>query len=196
MDKIADTSPAAKPAKITPDYTFLRRAEETMTGTDENTDPSINMNDNKHSPDSEGLGFYGNGRMTVGYVDDVNGPGAVEMPGVVATRHELVQLVKYWASIRIDIRFDWFVDQCVGSSETRLESFSGRRIARIAEVLGNDETSAAVQQAYAEYAKNINPRIWEVFINGKPEEQSALQKEIEREMLSRDMSRFERNARL
>jgi hypothetical protein len=27
MDKIADTSPAAKPAKITPDYTFLRRAE-------------------------------------------------------------------------------------------------------------------------------------------------------------------------
>jgi hypothetical protein len=26
MDKIADTSPAAKPAKITPDYTFLRRA--------------------------------------------------------------------------------------------------------------------------------------------------------------------------
>jgi hypothetical protein len=165
-------------------------------GTKGKADANINMNGKMHSPDSEGLGFYQNGRLTVGYLDEVNGPGAVEMPDFVATKHELVQLVKYWASIRIDIRFDWFVDQCVGSSETRLESFSGRRIARIAEVLGNDETSAAVQQAYAEYAKNINPRIWEVFINGKPEEQSALQKEIEREMLSRDMSRFERNARL
>jgi hypothetical protein len=154
-------------------------------GTKEDTETGVSMNDHKHGPDSEGLGFYGNGSFTVGYVDEVNGPGAVDMPDFVATKHELVQLVKYWASIRIDIRFDWFVDQCVGSSETRLESFSGRRIVRIAEVLGNDETSAAVQQAYAEYAKNIDPRIWNVFLNGTPEEQSALQEEIEREMLSK-----------
>jgi hypothetical protein len=146
------------------------------------------MNDNKHSPDSEGLGFYGNGRMTVGYVDDVNGPGAVEMPGVVATRHELVQLVKYWANVRIDIRFTWFANQSVSSSETRLEAFSGRRIARIAEVLGDNETSAAAQQSIAEYAKNIDPRIWDVFLNGTPEEQSALQEEIERKMLSKGTS--------
>ncbi|MGB8030344.1 MAG: hypothetical protein WCF30_11850 [Terracidiphilus sp.] len=165
-------------------------------GTNGNADTSTNINDSKHSPDSEGLGFYRNGRMTVGYVDEVNGPGAVEMPGVVATKHELVQLVKYWASIRIDIRFDWFANQCVGSSESRLESFSGRRIARIAEVLGNDETSGAVQQAYAEYAKNIDPRIWNVFLNGTPEEQSALQEEIEREMLSKGTSGVKPNARL
>jgi hypothetical protein len=165
-------------------------------GTNGNTDTSININQKKHSPDSEGLGFWGNGRWTVGYVDEVNGPEAVEMPGVVATKHELVQLVKYWASIRIDIRFVWFANQCVGSSETRLESFSGRRIARIAEVLGNDETSAAVQQAYAEYAKHIDPRIWDVFLNGTPEEQTALQEEIEREMVSKDNSGVKRNARL
>ena len=122
-------------------------------GTNGNTDTSVNINENKHSPDSEGLGFYGNGRMTVGYVDEVNGPEAVEMPGFLATKHELIQLVKYWARIRIDIRFDWFANQCVGSSETRLESFAGRRIARIAEVLGNDETSAVVEQAYADYPK-------------------------------------------
>lgn len=151
-------------------------------------DANINMNGKIHSADSEGLGFYGNGRLTVGYVDEVNGPAAVEIPGFVATKHELIQLLKYWASIRIDIRFDWFTSKCVGSSETRLESFSGRRIARIAEVLGNDETSAAVQQAYAEYAKNIDPRIWEVFLNGTPEEQNALQEEIEREILSRSNS--------
>lgn len=154
-------------------------------GADGNTDTSMNMNDKKHSPDSEGLGFYGNGRLTVGYVDEVNGPGAVEVPGFVATKHELIQLVKYWASIRVDIRFGWFANQCVGSSETRLESFSGRRIARIAEVLGEDETSAAVQQAYAEYAKSIDPHVWEVFLKGTPAEQIALQEEIQREMLSR-----------
>ena len=165
-------------------------------GANGNRDTSINMNDNKHSPDSEGLVGYENGRFTVGYVNEVNGPGAVEMPGVVATKHELVQLVKYWASIRIDIRFEWFANQSVGSSETRLESFSGRRIARIAEVLGNDETSAAVQEAYAEYAKSVDPRIWEVFLNGTPEQQSALQEEIERERLSRSESGVKRNARL
>ena len=151
-------------------------------------DANINMNGKKHSSDSEGLGFYGNGRLTVGYVDEVNGSGAVELPGIVETKHELIQLVKYWARIRIDIRFVWFAHQCVGSSETGLESFSGRRIARIAEVLGNDETSAAVQQAYAEYAKNIDPRIWDVFLNGTPTEQSALHEEIEREMLSKNNS--------
>jgi len=151
-------------------------------------DTNINMNDKKHSSDSEGLGFWGNDRLIVGYVEEVNGPGAVEMPGVVATKHELIQLVKYWASIRIDIRFGWFANQCVGSSETRLESFSGRRIARIAEVLGNDETSAVVQQTYAEYSKSVDPRIWDVFLNGTPEEQSSLQEEIEREMLSKDRS--------
>ena len=49
-----------------------------------------NMNDNKHGPDSEGLGFWGNSRFTVGYLDEVNGPGAVEMPGFVATKYELI----------------------------------------------------------------------------------------------------------
>lgn len=63
-------------------------------GTNENAGTSISINQKKHSPDSEWLGFWGNGRWTVGYVDEVNGPEAVEMSGVVATKHELVQLVK------------------------------------------------------------------------------------------------------
>jgi hypothetical protein len=154
-------------------------------GTHGNTDVNIKMDDNKPNPDSEGLGIYGNDNFAVGYVDEVNGPGAFEMPGFVATKHELVQLVKYWASIRIDIRYDWFTSQCVGSSETRLESFSGRKIARIAEVLGNDETRVAVQQAYGEYAKTVDPHVWDVFINGTPAEQSALQEEIERDLEQR-----------
>jgi len=30
------------------------------------------------------------------YVDEVNGVGAEEIAGYVPTRHELVQIVKYW----------------------------------------------------------------------------------------------------
>ena len=69
-------------------------------GTNGNTDIGANMNDNKQNPDSEGLGFWRIDKFIVGYVDQVNGSGAVEMPGFVATRHELIQLVMYWASIR------------------------------------------------------------------------------------------------
>ena len=34
----------------------------------------------KACPDSEGLGFWGDERFTVGYVDEVNGPNSAEMP--------------------------------------------------------------------------------------------------------------------
>ena len=158
------------------------------------------MTNEKLSPDSKGLGFSrfmaAFGECTVGSVDEVNGAGAVEMPGFVATKYELIQLVKYWATIRTGIRYEWFVDQTVGSSETRLESFSGRRIARIAEVLGDEETNAAVQQANADYGEDADPRIWNVFLNGTREEQCALQQEIEREMLNKDTSEVKRNAQL
>jgi hypothetical protein len=158
------------------------------------------MTNEKLSPDSKGLGFSrymaAFGECTVGFVDEVNGAGAVEMPGFVATKYELIQLVKYWATIRTGIRYDWFADQTVGSSETRLESFSGRRIARIAEVLGDEETTAAVQQANADYGEDVDPRIWNVFLNGTPEERTALQEEIEREMLSKDTSEVKRDAQL
>ncbi len=158
------------------------------------------MTNEKLSPDSKGLGFSrymaAFGECTVGSVDEVNGAGAVEMPGFVATKYELIQLVKYWATVRVDIQFDWFTSQSVGSSETRLESFSSRRIARITDVLGMDETLAAIEQANAEYAKNINPHIWNVFLNGTPEERSALQEEIERAMLNKDRSEVKHNAQL
>jgi hypothetical protein len=38
-------------------------------GTNGNTDTGVNLNDNKHSPDSEGLGVYGNDNVVVGQRD-------------------------------------------------------------------------------------------------------------------------------
>ena len=55
-------------------------------------------------------------------------------------------------------------------------------------MLGDEDTSAAVKQVYGEYAKKINPRTWEVFINGTPEEQTAFHEDSEREVLSKSAS--------
>jgi len=136
----------------------------------------------KSNPDSAGLGWWGNQRFVVGYVEEVNGPGAVEIPGFVPTRHELIRLVKYWATVEIELDFDCFVYQCTGSSEIRRGPFASRRIARIAEALGEEEVAKAVREAHSEFAKGIDPRTWNIFLNGTPEEQQKFQDEIQREM--------------
>jgi hypothetical protein len=73
-------------------------------------------------PDSEGFGFWGNQSFTVGYVDEVNGSNSVEMPDFAAPRCELIQLAKYWTTIVIDLRFDYFLYCQTGSSEYRRSS--------------------------------------------------------------------------
>jgi hypothetical protein len=133
------------------------------------------------NPDSTGLGWYGNDRIVVGCVDEVNGPGSIEFPRFVPTQHELIQLTRYWASVRINIDFSYFVDGQTGSSEIRLRPFASRRIARIAAALGEDEVAKAVNEAYEDFGTGIDPRTWRIFRDGTPEEQQALQGEIVRE---------------
>lgn len=143
----------------------------------------------KACPDSEGLGFWGNQAFTVGYVDEVNGPNSVEMPEFVPTRYELIQLAKYWATIVIDLRFDYFLYTTTGSSEWRLDAFARRRVGRIGEILGQDEINKVIDQAYEEYGKEQDPRAWSIFLNGTPEEKEAFQDEIQQkisEQIERD----------
>ena len=136
----------------------------------------------KGNPDSEGLGCWENERFVVGYIDEVNGPGAVEVPGFKVTRHEAIQLAKYWAGVEIDLDFSYFVDGQTGSTEIRLGPFASRRIARIAEALGEEEVATAVNEAYEEFGKGIDLRTWKIFREGTPEERQALQDEMAREM--------------
>lgn len=129
-------------------------------------------------PDTEGLGFYGNGKITVGYVNEVNGPDSAEMPDFVATRHELIQLVKHWATLDLDDLFHFFLCGQTGSSERRRVAFARRRICRIATVLGAEEVRKAVEEAEREFSKTVDPRAWTIFKNGTPEEQEAFQDEV------------------
>jgi|SRR5271170_1123076 len=143
----------------------------------------------KACPDSEGLGFWGNQSFRVGYVDEVNGPNSVEMPDFAPTRCELIQLAKYWTTIVIDLRFDYFLYCQTGSSEYRRSVFANRRVERIAEILGEEEIDRVIDQAYEEYGKKQDPRAWSIFLNGTPQEQEAFQDEIQRrisEQIERD----------
>lgn len=132
--------------------------------------------------DNELLGAMHSGGLTIGYVEEVNGPGAEEVQGFLPTRHELMQLAKYWAKVEIDINYFYFCYQQTGSTEIRRGPFARRRVARIADVLGEEVVKKAVDDAYVEYGKDQDPRTWNTFLSGTPEERKALQDEIAREI--------------
>jgi len=141
----------------------------------ENTDMIQNL---RACPDSEGLGYCGNYKFTVGCVSEVNGPDSVEIPDFAPTRHELIQLVKYWATATLELQFDYFLYTSTGSTEWRLDAFASRRINRIATLLGEVEVQKAIQEAEEKFSKTTDPRAWEIFKNGTPEEQEAFQDEV------------------
>jgi len=120
------------------------------------------------------------GPFLVGYVDEVNGTEAVEVPDFVPTRHELIQIVKYWAKERVDNAWFFFVTGQTGSSEWRINLFAERRIDRIAEILGEDEVEKAIDEVFAEFGEKQDKRIWEIFLNGTEEQQEAVQEEFQR----------------
>jgi hypothetical protein len=135
--------------------------------------------DFRSCPDSEGLGSSGHGNITIGYVSELNGPDSAEMPGFVPTRHELIQLVKYWATLELDKQFYFFLYTQTGSDDRRRGAFARRRICRIAAILG-EEVRKAIEEAEQEYSKKTAPRAWSIFKDGTPEERGAFQEEVQR----------------
>jgi len=136
--------------------------------------------DFRSCPDSEGLGSYGDDKTTIGYVSEVNGPDSAEMPGFVPTRHELIQLVKYWATLDLDKQFYFFLYSQTGSNDSRRGAFARRRISRIAAIRGEEEVRKAIEEAEQKYRETIDPRAWSIFQDGTPEERDAFQEEVQR----------------
>jgi len=136
----------------------------------------------KACPDSEGLGFWGNQSFTVGYVSEVNGPDSVEMPEFTPTRYELIQLVKYWATIVIRLNFFYFLTGQAGSSDLRRRAFAKRRVARVEGILGKHEVNKVIDHVLIEYGKKQDARAWAIFLNGTPEEKEAFQDEIQQKI--------------
>src|SRR5258708_3155089 len=93
--------------------------------------------------DNASLLPYAAGGGIIGCVDQVNGPGAEEIKGYIPTKHELIQLVRFWYRECLDNRWKFFSFGQSGSSESRLGRFAMRRIKRAKALIG----AVAVDQA-------------------------------------------------
>ncbi len=113
------------------------------------------------------------GHFVVGYVDEVNGRGAVAVPEFTATRYELLVLLKHWAEVGIHIRLWWFLYEQVGSSDMRQQAFAAKRVNRIADALADEESvRAAIDEVYEPYRKLFDGLGWKIFTGkASPEEE-------------------------
>jgi len=107
------------------------------------------------SADSEGLGAWGNERLVVGHVPEVNGSEACEVPQFVTTQHELIQIAKYWIGRILDNDFFFFTYAQTGSTEWRINSYADRRINRAAEFLSEQEFNELMRTQNATSKINI-----------------------------------------
>jgi len=131
------------------------------------------------------------------YVDEVNGAGAAEVAGYIPTRHELVQLVKYWYGRLLDDEWFRFLYGGWDSREFRIGRFAPRRIRRAAAAIGQEEVDRAIKQVKDEFKANLNDtRLWEIFENGTDEQWDAVRNESWRPILEEyaegDLKRLDR----
>lgn len=132
---------------------------------------------------------WGNERFVVGYVDEVNGPSAVEIVGYAPTRHELVQLVKYWYGRVLYDYWSFFVTSQTGTSEFRLRCFAERRINRAAAAIGQEAVDQAVKDVRDKFKAMVNDApLWDIFEKGTTEQWDAVQAETYREWREQDVA--------
>jgi hypothetical protein len=60
----------------------------------------------KENKDSQGLGVTRAGSWVIGQVNEIVGEGGTEVSGFVATKDEVLQIVRYWATEIIDLDFE------------------------------------------------------------------------------------------
>lgn len=130
--------------------------------------------------DNDYLFPRGHEGCVIGYVDEVNGEGAEEVTGFKPTRHELLQLVKYWYGRLLDINWSYFVYAQTGSTEIRLGPFAQRRVNRAAAVIGEDAVGKAIEEVRNDFKAKVDARLWEIFENGNLKQWEAVRDEIER----------------
>src|SRR5690242_15720874 len=99
----------------------------------------------------------------VGYVDEIHGEGGKECPGFVATHHELRQLARIWASTDLDFYLEHFLFASTSGSSSRLAAYSGLRLKRLKEVLGEDVVDREVSAVWAEARDQMGDARWKLF---------------------------------
>jgi len=134
---------------------------------------STNNDKGKLSTDSEGLGAWGDKTFVVGHVSEVNGSEAYEeVPEFVPTKHELIQIAKYWFLRQLENDFFFFVFAQTGSSEWRESVYASRRINRIAQILSEPELNQVIEEVERDFKREhkISDADWDTFKNGTMEQ--------------------------
>jgi hypothetical protein len=149
---------------------------------------NTNIKKARLSADSEGLGAWGNERFVIGHVPEVNGSEACEVPQFVPTKHELIQIAKYWFQRRLDNDFYLFVFGQTGSSEWRTNVYANRRINRIADILPEQELNQSIEEVEHDFKQEhkISDADWDVFKNGTQEQRMLYQERFWREVESQN----------
>ncbi len=134
--------------------------------------------------DNEGLGRRELGPMTIGHVDFVNGEGAEEIMGFTATRHELLELVRFWFREYMEVRTFCFLYAMSGSTEWRTSIYSQNRLSRLEEAIGTEAFQEVIEQVEKEFESKLGAREWRIFKHGSKEEREMLQDEIQESLTS------------
>jgi hypothetical protein len=118
----------------------------------------------------------------MGVVDRIVGEGGLEVPGFVATKDEILQLVRYWATEIIHLDFAFFLYGSTGSSEWRTREFANRRLTTISALIGEEEVNKAFRKAEHVFANGVDSRAWRIFTQGTKQEQEQFQQEVLEEL--------------
>ena len=113
------------------------------------------------------------GPFVIGMVDEVNGPGAAEVPEFVPTTHELTELVRYWAGVRLGRALTFFDTGTIGSTDTRRMDFAGRRIKRVADLIGKARVDAILDEVEQGVRSDYDAKTWGIFQRGNQGEWDA-----------------------
>jgi len=120
--------------------------------------------------------------IVIGHVDEVNGSGAQEISDFLPTRHELLQVAKYWACEELETLWFEFLTGQTGSTESRVKAFAQQRIARIDAALGGNDVGTVVDVVYTDFGSRQDQRLWEIFCRGDRMEWEAVQEETWRKL--------------
>jgi hypothetical protein len=118
-------------------------------------------------PDTQDIGSFNAGNMVFGSVDEVNGPGSVQVPDFNVSKFELGLLARHWAEVYLDHDLFWVVHRSTGSSNWRTLEYAVRRLTRIAELAGEELVRTEANAAATAINKQCGDDEWFEYLRGK-----------------------------
>ncbi len=113
------------------------------------------------------------GTVLFDYDDGIYGSVDIGLGGFITNHQELNLIAKYWATVRIGIYFDSYIEQFdtreafqrrKRSAEFFLLPYADSQVCKIAKILGDDAVLKIVAEAETEYSKTVDDFLWEGFV--------------------------------